>query len=287
MRFIYTKKTLHYLNSIGADPQHAYLLHGSKGSGKYLASLDLAARIIGDEKIINIDNFAHPNLFVIRPLPKKNTITIAQIRELNDNMWRTASGENAYKVIIIVGANKLTIEAANALLKNLEECPKNTVFFLITNMLSQVLPTIRSRSQLVFFEPTPIDMATEFLNKHANISKEDAKNLIKLAHGSLGRAIELIDLEKKELILKVHKNAKDFIKGDITKRFFIAKSIYTDDSTKDFLDELTYEIRDKSTILGGVNSLEIIMKAVEQLQSNVNNRTVLENLGLQLNVVQE
>ncbi len=287
MRFVYTKKTIQSLNSIGADPQHAYLLHGSRGSGKYLASLDLAAKIIGDEKITSIENFAHPNLFVIRPLANKNNITIAQIRELNDNMWRTASGENAYKVIIIVGANKLTTEAANALLKNLEESPKNTVFILITNMLSQVLPTIRSRSQLVFFEPIPLDLATEFLNKQLNINKEDTKSLMKLAHGSLGKAIELIDIEKKEHTLRVHKYAEDFLSGNITKRFLIAKNIYNDDSIKDFLDELIYEIRDKSTILGGVMSLEIIMKTVDQLQSNINNRTVLENLGLQLNVVQE
>ncbi|NIN72915.1 MAG: hypothetical protein GTO46_13515 [Gemmatimonadetes bacterium] len=108
------------------------------------------------------------------------------------------------KVLIIGRAEALTPglgspEAANALLKLLEEPPADTTLILTSDVPGALLPTIRSRVQAVRIAPLPDERIVEFLVEQADISKADARRLASRSGGSIGRAIELRDEEQENL----------------------------------------------------------------------------------------
>lgn len=98
------------------------------------------------------------SLFEIQP--QGASIKMEQIRQL----MREISLQNAARAraVIFHSANLMTAQSANALLKTLEEAPQNTFFVLLTPTLSSVLPTIRSRSQIVFFNDLTRKTSSEF-----------------------------------------------------------------------------------------------------------------------------
>lgn len=282
MKYPYELRTRQALDSITQSPQHAYILHGPKGSGKHLAALELAAVLLNEPRVAHNTEFAHSNVYIVRPLDNKQNISIAQIRELNEKIWVTNTDSQHPKVIIISGAEQISLEASNALLKNLEDTPDNTVFLLITDKIDQIIPTIRSRSQLVHFKPIELSDAQEYLQTQHDVTSQEAEELIQLAHGSLAQAIELLNNQLRDKVRLMRSKAQEFYTGSVTQKFIIAKNIHTDNSTEQFLEELIYTSRQQSTILSMVAILDNLMLADQQIKANVNTRTVLENLGLQM-----
>jgi len=94
----------------------------------------------------------HPDYFLLSPEEGKRAIGIDQVRE-----WQRSLGNKSfltkYKIGLIAGAELLTTEAANALLKTIEEPVGNTIIVLLTDDLNLLLPTIISRSQVIKFGP--------------------------------------------------------------------------------------------------------------------------------------
>src|SRR5262245_28320265 len=91
-----------------------------------------------------IESENHPDVAWIRPESKTRIITVEQIREVLQTI-HLKSTEALYKVAIIVGADRLNVQAANAFLKTLEEPPLRSVIILLTTEPQRVLETIRSR----------------------------------------------------------------------------------------------------------------------------------------------
>lgn len=149
---------------------HAYLFTGPKGAGKKQLALHLAKSLFCSEKEADacgaclacrrIDSGNHPDVLLLSP--DGASIKIDQIRALQKEMAMRAV-ESRHKVYIIEHVDKMTTQAANSLLKFLEEPPAGVLAILLTEHSHAILPTILSRCQIVPFSPLSAEAITEKL----------------------------------------------------------------------------------------------------------------------------
>lgn len=120
-------------------------------------------------------------------------IRVTDIREA-ENFLHLTAGANGWRVMIIDSADDMNANAANALLKSLEEPPPKTVIILISHQPGKLLPTIRSRCRKLSLKPLENDELHEILKaKNADIPDQELKTLTLLAQGSLGKALSLYE----------------------------------------------------------------------------------------------
>src|ERR687890_1903885 len=144
------------------EVSQAYLFHGPPGVGKRTVALRFGAALVAGGDAVAEDRALrglHPDLTEV--LPEGAFTTIGQVREV----IRLASSrpfEGARRVLVLQ-ADTLNVQAANALLKTLEEPVGETVFLLVVTSREGVLPTILSRAQAVRFNPVPAGVVARFL----------------------------------------------------------------------------------------------------------------------------
>jgi len=193
---------------------HSYLFSGPDGIGKKLIANEFAKLIncknqgiddSGDchcSSCAKIEKGIHPDVIYVQ-FEGIKSIKVEQIREGVEDRLFLKSFEAKYKVVIVDEAERMSNGAQNAFLKTLEEPPPNSVIILITSSPDSLLPTIRSRCQLVRFNPLPEELILDELNKKNELSAEEARICAKLSRGSLGRALS-VDIDtlnwRKELI---------------------------------------------------------------------------------------
>lgn len=145
----------------------------------------------------------HPDIGLV--IPYNRNILVHAIRNLEAEA-NFRPYEAKARFFIIDNADKMNEEASNALLKTLEEPSETTYIFLISSRPDSLLTTIRSRCQIVRFAPIETKQIEGYLEGTKHYTIDDAELLSKLAHGSIGRALNL-DLgkfrEQRETILKV------------------------------------------------------------------------------------
>jgi DNA polymerase-3 subunit delta' len=128
-----------------------------------------------------IENATHADIHWARPESKSRIITVEQMRDLMQQIQLKPT-EAAHKVAIIVGADRLNVQAANAFLKTLEEPPANSVLILLSTEPSRILETILSRClRLNFFGDgkRELDSATgEWLGKFGALAASEQKSLL-------------------------------------------------------------------------------------------------------------
>lgn len=183
---------------------HAILLHGKKGIGKSGFAKELAAEILG-EKIT-----PHPDLFLIEKDEGKREIGVDKIRSIKDFSNQT-SAISANKIIIIDSACELNKASSNALLKILEEPRSNNFLILISHNLNRVLPTIRSRCNLVRMPDLSRADFNEILHQNKlNFAAKDLEFLSEICDNSPAEAISFgSDLARfYELFLRSISNKK-------------------------------------------------------------------------------
>jgi DNA polymerase III delta' subunit len=204
---------------------HAYIFAGPDGSGRLTAALDLArVHICREEKngfcgrcshCLQISGFSHPDvrftvpaLKTTRPeeiaglfsarasdgitplrIPGNSYISIEQVRELEGRLSKRSFEGRGY-VEIIPDAHLMRREAANAMLKTLEEPPPGTLIILITSALSSLLPTVRSRAHTVRFGRLSVEMVKKVLLDRG-MDGETAGKLALCSDGCPGRALLL------------------------------------------------------------------------------------------------
>ncbi|MEZ5811275.1 MAG: DNA polymerase III subunit delta' [Rhizobiaceae bacterium] len=158
---------------------HAILLHGPRGIGKATFAFAVARHLLAhpdaasaSESLVAPDpqsvlfrqvaTGAHPGvLHLTRPLDRdgkkfKTAITVDEVRRVAKLLSMT-SHDGSYRVVVVDPADDMNINAANALLKNLEEPPSRTLFILISHAPGGLLPTIRSRCQAIRLQPLAPD----------------------------------------------------------------------------------------------------------------------------------
>ena len=127
----------------------------------------------------------HPDVGVV--VPYKRILRVGAIRELErEANFRPYEGEK--RVFIIEDAHKMNDNAANALLKTLEEPPSTTYLILVTSRPDSLLATIRSRTQSIRFAPVRADEIEKLLREHGR-SDADARLAARVSGGSVGRAL--------------------------------------------------------------------------------------------------
>lgn len=167
---------------------HALMLTGAKGIGKRHLAESLAQLLLCNSPIegavcgkcrgceLNRAE-THPDLLWLEPEEAGKAIKVDQVRELTESLGKTAQ-QGGYKVVVLEPAEAMNGNAANALLKSLEEPAANTLLVLVAHSPSSVLPTIRSRCQLRQL-PTPR-------------SEQVLHWLLPLVSGNSGKADELL-----------------------------------------------------------------------------------------------
>lgn len=132
---------------------HAYLFEGDDGQTMQQVAMDFTKLILCDDDKqcqLKIETFNHPDFMYISS--EETTIKKEQVEQLVHHMNQLPI-EGNYKVYIIESFEKLTVQGENSILKFLEEPPENTVAILLTTKPEQILDTIHSRCQHVYFKP--------------------------------------------------------------------------------------------------------------------------------------
>ncbi len=201
---------------------HAWLLAGPEGIGKSGIAHQVAKLLLGatrandpadplaitlDDPVARlVDAGTHPDLALVRRAPRETrtktdapelarNITVNQIRELSQFL-HLAPSMAMRRVIIIDSADDLERGAANALLKNLEEPPRDTIFLLVSHAPGRLLATIRSRCRLLAFQPLgEADMRAVLAEAAPELSCAERDRLIVLADGAPGRALAMQALD--------------------------------------------------------------------------------------------
>lgn len=191
--FIGNRKTIERLRSKLRENRfpHAVIFSGPQGVGKYTSALMIAKALnciestAGDTfcdactSCRKINSGIHPDVITVSVEEEATQIKIAQIRRVLKTLeFQPLEGRN--KAFIIDPANLMNSEAANALLKGLEEPPENSFFFLITVNAQDLLLTVRSRCQIYNFKPLTLDEI-----RHYGIDDELA---VRWSQGSIGLA---------------------------------------------------------------------------------------------------
>lgn len=207
---------------------HAWLFHGPDGVGKELAARALAQALTCREKPYEgcgtcssckrVVTRNHPDVTWIMPedelvrrglagrsdfdhVPSRD-IRIEQIRKLQERLAFRAL-EAPHKVALIISAHAMNVPAQNALLKTLEEPPRDTFLLLVTSGVDRLLATIRSRCAKAPFGPLSDELVAKKLVATKKVDPTLAAQVAAMASGSLARALEL-DVEtlaqRKELL---------------------------------------------------------------------------------------
>ncbi|WP_455388673.1 DNA polymerase III subunit delta' [Petrachloros mirabilis] len=238
---------------------HAYLFHGEAAIGKRSTGLCFAQALNCERTFPNeaidacglcrscrqIEARTHPDFFIIEPDSELATpqIKIEQVREIEQQiMYRPLVGER--KICLIDEADRMTIGAANALLKTLEEPPDHSLFLLITSRPAALPATIRSRCQsLRFATPARTQVEAALILKR-EIPPADARLLTIISEGRIGEALVADVKETRARLQELLDLVRPQSLQSITSILSAAEAIAKADRAPEILSWLARWIRD-------------------------------------------
>ncbi len=250
----------------------AYLFVGPTGVGKetvarYFAQLIFCQQDAQPPTVCGtclacrkVDSGNHPDLRFIRP--EGSLLRIGQIRELQKQVIYEPL-EASRKVYILTDVERMNAEAENCLLKTLEEPPAASVLILLTSNIQVLLPTTRSRCQILQFHPMPTQELVTVLTDRFSVTPEQATTLAIAAGGAIGKAIT--QLEKGDALTE---EIPDILKEtDLLAAFRLAENFKDNPET---LESLVTWYRDLLFLQQGA-PLELIthIHSLEELQTLV------------------
>ncbi len=178
---------------------HAYLITGEEGCGKRTLSKAFAMMLLCEEtdpenrpcmkcsSCLRADAGNHPDLiFVTHENPR--IISVGDIRSQVRDTVDIRPYEGGKKIYILPEAEKMTVQAQNALLKTLEEPPEYVVFLLLSTNPDILLTTIRSRCLRISMSPLPDSVVEQYVREELKIPDYEAKVIAAYAQGNIGRA---------------------------------------------------------------------------------------------------
>ena len=308
---------------------HAYLLCGPPHVGKMTLALNLAQALncLNGQGVpcgtctqcTRIADGHHADVRVVAPgqgEDKRSARTMIGINDIKETLRRVSLNpyEGSTSVVILDGAESMSDEAANALLKTLEEPPPQVMFLLLAGNEGAVLPTIRSRCQSMSLTPLSKDMMGQRLVTEHQATPEQAEHLSRLSRGCMGWAIGALGdpqvLEQRQADLE---KMQETLEAGLETRFTYANEVATlfaneREAAKDllsiwlrwwrdlllikegadaFLHNSDYEESLKNQASGlstaaVVQFINRLIQTMSNLDSNVNPRLAMEVLMLNL-----
>ncbi len=189
---------------------HALLFWGPEGVGKRFTAFELAKALNclendGDGcgeclSCRKIEHGNHPDVKFIKPAGKAGVIKKQVMEEIAElTAYRPFSGRK--RVVIIESAECMSLASQHFFLKTLEEPMSDSVFVLLSGASSRLLPTIRSRCQAVRFGTLHPETVTELLLRERDLPESVAAAIAALSQGQISRAKDLVDTERREVVL--------------------------------------------------------------------------------------
>jgi len=322
------QKIIDFLNKsiAGKRLAHAYLFSGPAHLGKMDVALEFAKAVQCDKKHLNFSSCGkcqpclqagkntHPDILIVEPLKeeikekiKEKEISIEQIRNVRHRLGLFAY-QGPYKIVIISQADRMTREAASALLKTLEEPSAGAIIILISSSPKLLLPTIISRCLNIKFGLVKKGEIASGLEK-IGCPKEKAEKFAAIAGGKPGLAIEYFrnpdlpakkekDMEEVAALLKKDLGVKFKYCEVLAKDIFFAKEVLSNWQT--FFRDLLLEKLDCPELVFGkaakeaaaqnkvsISTIKKILKNIDKTKkilgnSSFNARLALENLMLSI-----
>ena len=294
----------HFFNAVlTGNISHAYILSGEAGMGKKSLANAFALALLCEKgqadpcrqchacKQVMSGN--HPDLIYVTH-EKPASIGVDDVRRQINDTIQVKPYSSAHKIYIVDEAEKMTVQAQNALLKTIEEPPAYAVILLLTTNAEAFLPTILSRCVQLKLKPLKDGEVKDYLVSRMGVELSQAEIYTAFARGNLGKAIHLADSEDfrhlyGELLERIRKMKED--KLDIHQCLDFMQMWYRDvlmyKTTKDinlliFKDEFS-TVNAMSTV-SGYEGLERILTAIDKarirLDANVNMELVMELLLL-------
>jgi len=164
---------------------------------------------------------SHPDIYPITFEEGKKQLRVDQIRRASQFIQGTAQqGRN--KVVTIEPADQMNLQAANALLKSLEEPPEGTFLILITDRPMSLLPTVRSRCFKMAIKPPTSDMQRDWLNQKIQ-DTNILEMLMSVCEGQPCKAMELYEGDGLEVRNKLHEDLEAMLSGKLSSVEIAAK----------------------------------------------------------------
>lgn len=234
---------------------HAYIFNGGLGSGKKMMANAFAAALECEKQTgepcmechscIQAELGNNPDIIWINH-EKSGSIGVDDIRAQLIGDMQIKPYSNRYKIYIVDEAEKLTVQAQNALLKTIEEPPEYGIIILLTTNADIFLQTILSRCVRLDFKPVGDECVTKYLKDNYDLTDYEIKFAVGFAQGNIGRAVAIAtssDFAKlKESVLRVVRHAKEYSVTEIMNEVKAVTDYKA--SIDDYLDMLSMWYRD-------------------------------------------
>ena len=175
---------------------HGIVLYGKEGIGKHLLALHIAALLMGKDKLHRMAQGGHPDMLMLgretdeRKGQLKKDLPVSVIRKIPGFIRQTAA-EGGWRAVIINDADCMNRNAQNALLKSLEEPPRNTCLILVVHQFGRLIPTIRSRVWAVPVSPLSLRDVETIMRDKLEITPTALA--LALSQGSVALAAQISD----------------------------------------------------------------------------------------------
>ncbi len=303
------------------EVRHAYLFTGAPGIGRRSLALSFARALNCNQPPApgefcglcricrQTEKMQQPDLSIVTPEEEGGIIKVGQIRNLQHSLALTPY-EARHRIALLLNFQFANANAQNALLKTLEEAPKQVILLLTADSADALLPTISSRCEILRLRPVPVNsLATELISRW-HLSEEDARLYAHISDGRPGLALQMANdpeiMEKRkswadEFFRLLPLNRRDrFTAVDaltrsrdqlrVTLQVWLSLSrdlLLATHNHNETLTNLDYatEISTVSSSLTADQALDIvneIVTSLDDLESNVNLRLLMDNLLLEI-----
>ncbi len=289
----------HFRNAADSGKiSHAYIICGERLSGKEFIAKVFAQALTCEQggpdpcnechSCRQANAGSHPDIIKVMH-EKPATIGVEDIRAgVNDTIYIKPYSSD-YKIYIINEAEKMTVQAQNALLKTLEEPPSYAVILLLVSNIDVMLPTIVSRCVVLNMKPVPDDMIKGYLMKELQIPDYKADVCTAFAQGNLGKAKALATSEEFDNIKTEAVNLLRYIREmeitDIVSAINKIKEYKID--MNDYLDILSVWYRDVLLFKATNDANHLIFKDEIQYIKNVANQSAYEGIEIILEALEK
>ncbi len=299
-----------------------FLFVGPTGVGKHTFALLLAKTLFCErspaeamapcgvcQSCIQVEALTHPDLILVQKPADRSMFPIELIAGDRESRMQTGLCHDLHmspqqakrRIAILSDADLLTVEAANAMLKTLEEPPPGAILILIGTSPQKQLPTIRSRCQVVRFDPPPIEDAIALLEARGlQADHETLRTALELAGGDLVEASRMLDPE----VCEFRNQLKELLAQEPPEATAMARLVtgYVGVAGEDalgkrerfrdaalaaiaeFRRQIRYRVDQGHDVSSAMARLERTLMALQHVDRSANSATLIESWAIDLQV---